>query len=221
MRTEEAAVPVENLGADLEGFQPSEADKLIESVCGNHPHRNDGCCLLDGVVLDDLLWKNLWKRIVQLLTTHCAVPKGRTGRRFFARHTREFQGVMNRTWNSERPLAFAACILQTARGVCRATDVQARLEHRLDLFDLDQHVGEVLSRGGGGARSADDKTIARVFNAEILSDRLQQAAQALTRREEGGVSQPDDACAKTGRPALEVLRDKHPQMRVPDLEAAD
>jgi hypothetical protein len=50
---------------------------------------------------------------------------------------------------------------------------------------------------------------------------LGEAVQALTRGDKGGVLQPEDACTKTGRPVLEVLREKHPQMKVQDLAAAD
>ncbi len=32
---------------------------------------------------------------------------------------------------------------------------------------------------------------------------------------------PDDPCTKTGRPVIKVLREKHPDLREPDLESED
>jgi hypothetical protein len=213
-------------GADLPGFVPAVADGLLDSVYGDHPHHNDGRHL-DGGVSGDAQWQRRWRRIAELPTTPYSVPQGRVGRRFVATLAAEFQGVKARSWNSERPLVFAAVVLQTAPGVKRARDIRKRLTQRMDLWDqgrfialVDDTVAEVQSRHGSHP-APDDEARARAFNAKVLSGRLRPAVRALTNRDQGGVLQPDDVCSKTGRPVLEVLRGKHPAMRDPDPDLTD
>jgi hypothetical protein len=163
---------------------------------------------MDGGALNDAICQSRWKRVVQLPTAAYGAPKGRVGRRFVAMLTQEFQGVLDRKWNSERPIVFGA-----------------GLGNRLDLWEqghyaslVDDTEAEVLNRGQGGGRKADNNTKARAFNAQVLSGRLRQAVQGLTRGEEGGVLQPDDKCTKMGRPVLDILQEKHPKMRNQDLD---
>ena len=217
-----ATAPSTELGADLPGFSPTPADLLLDKVYGDHPHRNDGRHL-DGGIQDDKAWQRRWKRIAQLSTTHYSVPKGRVGRRFIQMLTNEFNGVRERRWNSERPLVFATAILQTTQGVRSSQAIRSRLAQRMDLWDqghfvalVDDVEAELNSRVGSTRRDLDDETLARAFNAKVLSGRLRVAVRFATNRDGGGVLQPDDPCTKTGRPVLEVLRDKHPAMRVPD-----
>ena len=56
------------------------------------------------------------------------------------------------------------------------------------------------------------------FHETVLSGKLQQAVCRATDREGGGCLLPDDQCTKTGRPVAEVLREKHPDIRVPPME---
>jgi hypothetical protein len=121
-------------GADLPGYTASRADTLLDSVYGDHPHANDGCHL-DGSIASDRHWQRRWLRMAQISPTHYDVPKGRVGRRFLATLTREFRGVRERSWNSERPLVFISVILQTKKGVRRAKDIRAWLTNRMDLWD--------------------------------------------------------------------------------------
>jgi hypothetical protein len=129
-------------------------------------------------------------------------------------------------WNSERPLVYVAVILQTAPGVKRARDIRRRLEHRINLWYegkftalVDDTEAEVQSRHGSHPVQ-DDELKARAFNSKVLSGRIRAAVRNLTNRDQRGVLQPGDACTKTGRPVLVVLREKHPPMRdpAPDLE---
>jgi hypothetical protein len=208
------------VGADLPGYIITPADALLNSVYGDHVHPNDGTHL-DGACQTDRLWQRLWLRMVQLAPTRYAVPKGAVGRRFLHRLTLEFQGVRKRTWNCEHPLVFAAVILQTTPGVCRAKDIRRRLASRMDLWDQGRFVAlvddterELRTRTGTDVRP-DEETRARAFNSRVLSGRLRSACRTLTCRDGGGVLQPDDLCTKAGRPVLDVLREKHPDLRDP------
>ena len=45
-----------------------------------------------------------------------------------------------------------------------------------------------------------------------------EAVRRATSREGGGCLLPEDKCTKTGRPVADVLRENHPDMRVPPVE---
>jgi hypothetical protein len=94
----------------------------------------------------------------------------------------------------------------------------------MDLWDrgfhatlVDDTEAEVNNKPVGN-RPPDDDTKARAFHARVNSGRLRAAVRNLTRREGGGVLEPDALCTKTGRPVIDVLRSKHPEMREPQSE---
>ena len=60
--------------------------------------------------------------------------------------------------------------------------------------------------------------MAQSYHNTVLSGKLRQAVRWETDRERGGCLLTDDQCTKTGRPVAEVLRVKHPYMRVPTVE---
>ena len=159
--------------------------------------------------------------MVQLAPTHYDVPKGKVGRRFVATLTQEFQGARERSWNSERTLVFVSVVLQTKKGVRRAKDIRARLTTRMDLWDKGFHaalVDDTEAEATGRPapeRQPDEETQARNFNARVLSGRIRAAVRNLTRREGGGVLDPDAACTKTGRPVIDILRGKTPRNERP------
>jgi hypothetical protein len=91
----------------------------------------------------------------------------------------------------------------------------------MDLWDqgsfqalVDDTEQEALSKVSK-PRAQDDESIARAFNARVLSGRLRSAVRNLTSREAGGVLSADGICSKTGRPVVDVLREKHPDIRDP------
>jgi hypothetical protein len=143
------------------------------------------------------------------------------GKRFLTILTHEFHQVRERKWNSERPLIFAAVVLQSTPEVRQAKDVRKRLTQRMDLWAqgsfaalCDDTEAEVRSRTAS-PRPSDDESQARAFHARVLSGRLRSAVRNITNREGGGVLNPDDNCTKAGRPVLEILREKHPELREP------
>ena len=60
--------------------------------------------------------------------------------------------------------------------------------------------------------------MARSYHDTVLYGKLRKAVHWATDREGGGCLLPDEQCTKTGRPVAEVLREKHPDMRVPAVE---
>jgi hypothetical protein len=118
-------------------------------------------------------------------------------------------------------------VLQTAPRVRRSKDICLRLMQQMDLWDqgrfkalVDNTEGEVFSRRPS-SRSPDKVAHAQSFNARVLSGRLRSAVRTLTNRSGGGVCQPDNLCLKSGRPAWQVLQEKHPALRDPASVGAE
>ena len=56
--------------------------------------------------------------------------------------------MINHKWNFERPLVFAHVVLTRTLGACKARDIQARIDCRLDLWERGVYavlVGSVLA----------------------------------------------------------------------------
>ena len=209
------------VGADLPGYFRSRADIKLDKVFGDHPHSNDGSHLSAGIP-DDRVWQKRWRRCAQLSTNTYTVPKGRVGRRFVRLLADEFQGVLDRRWNSERPLILAKVILLTSRTVTRSADIRTRLSQRMDLWEkglITSLIDDVEAEAGcrGPPRPRTEDATARAFNSRLLSGRIRSAVRNLTNRDGGGVLQPQDLCTKSGCPVLDVLREKHPPMREPNM----
>ena len=97
----------------------------------------------------------------------------------------------------------------------------------MDVWEKRQHAGLVGDfKAEGAAREGratsdgeeEDDAVGRSFHETVLSGKLRQAVHRETDQEGGGCILPDDQCTKTGPPAAEVLREKHPDMRVPPME---
>ena len=97
----------------------------------------------------------------------------------------------------------------------------------MDLWERGQHAGLV---GDAEAEEAahevkaafsgeeDDDAVARSFHETVLSGKLRQAVRRANNREGGGCLLLEDKYTKTGRPVADVIREKHPDMRVPPVE---
>jgi len=65
------------------------------------------------------------------------------------------------------------------------------------------------------------ESVGRRFNSMVLSGKLWVAVRTVTDRDPGGLYAPDNICTKTGRWVLDVLREKHPDARIPKESAFD
>ena len=148
------------------------------------------------------------------------------GRRFRAILAVEWQRIIDRSWNSERPLFFAHVVPTKMLGVRRAWDIQARITRQMDLWERGLHAGLVGDAEAEGAaresRAASDgeeeeEAVVWSYHDTVLSGKFWQAVRRATDREGGGCFLLDDQCTKTGRPVAEVLREKHPDMCVPPV----
>ena len=64
----------------------------------------------------------------------------------------------------------------------------------------------------------EENAVVQSFHETVLSGKLRQAVRWATKREGGGCLYTGDKCTKNGRLVADVLREKHPDMRVPPVE---
>ncbi len=102
-------------------------DNQLVTVYGDSIHCNDGRHL-DGGVADNSVWQRRYDRVVAHSHPMYNPPKGGLGQWVVLTMAREFGGVRERRWNSERALIFTACVLQKSLGVIRARNIKRRVE---------------------------------------------------------------------------------------------
>ncbi len=211
----------------------TDADLWLCSVYGDTIHQNDGTHLDGGIgVAEDAKWQRLHLRVAACNLPLYDLPNGRWATWFLETLTNLWVGVVKRRWNSERPLVFQACILRRVRGISRFHDIKPIIWGRLDAWDAERYVALVreveeatLDVGGGGggprARMEDATSIARKYHNMVLGRKVHAAVRMVTNRGTGGAYRPFDLDSKSGRPVIEVLREKHPASRVPSEEDFD
>ena len=115
----------------------------------------------------------------------------------------EYQGVLGRSWNSERPLVFSHVFLTKTLGVLRAKEIRAQITRHIDLWNRGIHAGLVGGAEAEGAtwegrdasgREKEYEAVAQSYHETVLSGKLRQA----TYMEGGGCLLSEDQCTKTG-----------------------
>ena len=119
-------------------------------------------------------------------------------------------------------------ILPKGSNIRKAKDVRRRISRRLELWnkgliaELVQDTVATARRSlGGTLPSDDDENLIRKYHSMVIEGKLRQAVRQLTSRDGGGVLHPEDADTKMGRRVIDVLRDKHPDLMIPELERDD
>lgn len=214
--------PEERCIGDLPGATISEVDRMLDEVYGDHVHQNPGTHL-DGGISDDKLWQEHWSHLVVYPGQTYDAPSGSVGRRFTSLMADEWEGMLNRKWNSERVLLFGMVILQCNRGVKRSKDIKNRISKRLDAWEqgkFDMLVQEterdMKSLLSEKQRGTTFEQRAKIFHQKMLRGDVRGAVRYLTEREKGGIHMPDEIDEKTGDPVEEVLRSKHPDAKIAD-----
>ena len=59
------------------------------------------------------------------------------------------------------------------------------------------------------------ESVAKKYNSMMLDGKVRGAVRFATGCGLGGPKQPMDKCSKTGVPVIEILRSKHPKIRIP------
>jgi hypothetical protein len=136
--------------------------------------------------------------------------------------------VIQRRWNSERPLVFQAVILRRIHGITQFHDGKPIIWGPwLDAWDTVRYVALVkevkeanLDSGGGGRRvevqRQDNATsLACKYNNMVLGGKVHAAVRMATNRGAGRPYFRHDLDSKSKLPVINVLRDTHSDCRVP------
>ena len=119
------------------------------------------------------------------------MPTGAVGRRFTAILAVEWQVVIYRSWNSERPLVFTHVFLMKTSGVSRAREIRVWITRWMDLWEKGLYVGlvggaeaEGAAREGRSTRGGEEEeeAVARSYHNTVLSGKLLQAVRQETNR---------------------------------------
>ena len=94
-------------------------------------------------VPDGAVWKLHWRRLNVQLVSWYATPSGAVGHWFTEILAAEWQGVIGRSWNSERHLVFSYVVLTKTLGILRAREIRHRITRRMDLWERSLHTGLV------------------------------------------------------------------------------
>ena len=120
----------------------------------------------------------------------------------------EWQGVPNRSRNSEITLVFSHVICTKTLGVRRAREIRARVNRRMGLLEKGIHtdlVGDAYAEGStresrySSGGEEEDKEIPQKFHSTVMSGKLWQDAFQETNREGEGCLLTEDFCTKTKR----------------------
>ena len=116
--------PEEN--PDLPDVAPERAHLLLQGVHRDFLHHNNGSHLDRGNA-DGAVWQRRCCRLAAKSTIWYGTPSGAVGSRFTSILAAEWQGVLDRSWNSERSLFFAHVVLTKTFAICRAKEIRARI----------------------------------------------------------------------------------------------
>ena len=114
----------------------TEADKKLMEVYGDTVHLNDGRHLHGGI---DAATDEKHIKWFDLVVAHphklYFPPRCKVGKKFISMLAGLLRGVIDRRWNSEYPLIFAACILRRNQGTFKAAQIKKRIAQRLALWE--------------------------------------------------------------------------------------
>ena len=197
----------------------------LEKVYGGTIHDDDGTHLQGGIS-DDSLWQGYHRRLVTLTPQLYTCPGKGAGKDFIHQLCEEFDGVIERKWNSERPLVFCLAMLQKKPGITQSSDIQKCLRHRLAEWKADKHKAlvetterlmlDAMSNSQGGTTQEERL---KKYNQLMLLGNPRAAVRYLTDREGGGVLEPHTSSGKDDQTVEEALQSKHPETRKPGEEA--
>ena len=93
----------------------------------------------------------------------------------------EWQGIIDRSWNSKNPLVFAHVVLTMTLGARRAREIRARITRHMDIWERGLHAvlmavveEEGAAREGRAASGGEEEeeAIARGYHDTVFSGKL-------------------------------------------------
>jgi hypothetical protein len=118
--------------------------------------------------------------------------------------------------------------------VIRAKGIREVINMKLDLWDAgryDELVEEVMIRGKSGVAARNchswkedgevSDSVARRYNKLMLDGKVRGAVRFATGRGRGGTLRPNDLCSKAKIKVIDVLKRKHPKIRLPETASPE
>ena len=204
------------------------SDRNLISRYGYCVHGNDGTHL-DGGVEDDTYWQQLYNRVTDCNLPLWEVPST-VETDFLLTLAKLLQDVRERKCNSEKALLFAPCILRKTRGKKTFAETKPLIRGRLEAWKVGHYLAllkdieEAALEDGWSTphdREFELEEAGKKYDAMIKRGQVRSAVRMVTQRDLGGLYQPTDKCTKTGRPAIDILREKHPAGVIPNVTHFD
>ena len=153
---------------------------MLQEVFGYSPHHNNKMHLA-GEVPEEALWKSCWMKLDTQSDSWYSTPPGKAGCQFTAVLAEERRGVLDRKWDSERPLVFSHVVLTSTLRERKAREIRLIINHWLDLWEKGMHTGlvrdalvEGRSKEGHVERCKEEEEyrLARIFHITLISRKL-------------------------------------------------
>ncbi len=209
---------------DLTNQQEHQIDTELLHLYGDTVHRNLGTHLT-GDINDDPKWYYLWFQLISYHHPLYTPPQSKLGRDIVKTLANEFQGVRDRKWNSEKALLFPIIILRKPHQKLNSQEIKQRLRFRLDQWQSGNYIALATDTITEAFQYHDTKSSTltideklQIFNQLVYHGKLREALQFLTStHEENIILQPNQIDPKSSKSVLEVLKSKHPPLRIPDI----
>ena len=150
-------------------------------------------------------------------------PTSCSGPAVYKVSNREIREGKGEIMECRAPIVFMGVILQTTPGERKSYEICRSITRRLGLWEIRKHaslcldtVAESQSRPARATKD-NEETVARAFHSNVINGKIRAAVRGIRGQGNSGVLFPGDLDSNTCRPFMDVLRDKHPVMRAPDL----
>ncbi len=209
---------------DLQHQTEHPIDTELIKLYGDTVHRNLGTHLT-GNIDNNSQWYYLWFQLISYHHPLYTPPQSKLGRDIVKTLTEEFQGVREQKWNSEKALLFPIIILRKPHQKLTSQEIKSRLRFRLQQWKQGEFIAlatdtitEAYQFHTSKSPTLDIEEKLLIFNQLVCHGKLSEALRFLTNKhEENAILQPSDIDLKTGKSVLEVLKSKHPPIRIQDI----
>ncbi len=209
---------------DLDYQTNHPIDIELIKLYGDTVHRNLGTHLT-GNINNDPQWYYIWYQLISYHHPLYTPPQSKLGRDIVNKIADEFQGVRLRKWNSEKALLLPIIILQKSHQKLTSQEIKHRLRFRLDQWNQGHFIElatdtitEAYQYHESKSPNLEMDEKLQIFNQLVYHGKLQETLRFLTNKHtENTILQPDDVDPKTGKSVLEVLKSKHPSLRIQDI----
>ena len=113
-------------------------------------------------------------------------------------------------------MVFMGVILQTKTGIFKSYKIHCRIMRRLDLWEIGQYANlcsdTVAENRSWPTQTTQDneETEYRTFKSKVVNGNIWAAVRGIWGQGQSEVLLLVDVDNKTGRPVMDVLREKHP-----------